>query len=233
MTDDYTRAVPAAGEAPSEPIRTSALHAPALDDASTSGAGAGTESGGAAEKAKNVAGSAGDAASSLLGEARSGASDVKQEAQRQVRDLWDQTRSELADQTSGQQQRLATGLRSFGDQLGEMASAPAEPGVASDLARDLGRRAGEVGDWLEGHGPQDVLEEVRSFARRRPGTFLLVAAGAGLLVGRLTRALKDSPSQTDAPSQAGPTPADREYPSPPVSSYESTPTAATYGGGGL
>ncbi|RHA44104.1 hypothetical protein D1825_03040, partial [Cellulomonas rhizosphaerae] len=76
----------------------------------------------------------------------------------------------------------------------------------------------------------EALAEVRSFARRRPGTFLLVAAGAGLLVGRLTRALKDTPSRTFDP---GPTPADREYPDPPVSSYESTPASAAFSAGAL
>ncbi|RHA44441.1 hypothetical protein D1825_01260, partial [Cellulomonas rhizosphaerae] len=82
----------------------------------------------------------------------------------------------------------------------------------------------------------EALAEVRSFARRRPGTFLLVAAGAGLIVGRLTRALKDAPS--DSSSSSGtvdprPTPADRDYPTPAVSSYESTPTSADVSGGGL
>ncbi|ROS30795.1 hypothetical protein [Cellulomonas sp. PhB150] len=149
----------------------------------------------ASDKLKGAASTASDAGASVLGEARSGAADVTQEAQRQARDLWDQTRSELADQTGDQQRRLASGVRSFASQLDEMASGPEQQGVATDLARQLGGRADTLGRWLEDHGPDEVLEEVRSFARRRPGTFLLVAAGAGLLVGRLTRALKDAPSE--------------------------------------
>lgn len=252
MTEDYTPGVVPAGDPTVAPTRTSVLQPPAAPDldsqgSDTSGGGSG---GGAKDKVKNVAGSAGDAAGSVMDEARSGARDVKQEAQRQVRDLWGQARGELSDQTSAQQQRLAGGLRSFGDQLDQMASAPEEPGVASDLARDLSRRAADAGQWLESHGPEDLLEEVRSFARRRPGAFLLAAAGAGLLVGRLTRALKDSTSDGSASQSTGsgadgvPVAASDSFESAtPLSSYEgtsytgrsyeSTPTTGVPTGGGL
>jgi hypothetical protein len=44
---------------------------------------------------------------------------------------------------------------------------------------------------------------MQSFARRRPAVFLALAAGAGLVAGRLTRGLKDasgdSPASTPAP----------------------------------
>ena len=40
-----------------------------------------------------------------------------------------------------------------------------------------------------GSDPGSLLNEVKSFARQRPGTFLLLAAGAGVLAGRLTRSL--------------------------------------------
>jgi hypothetical protein len=43
-----------------------------------------------------------------------------------------------------------------------------------------------------------VLEEVRSFARRRPGTFLLAAAAAGLVAGRLTRGAVDDKRDTSS-----------------------------------
>ena len=45
---------------------------------------------------------------------------------------------------------------------------------------------------------------MQSFARRRPAVFLVLAAGAGLVAGRLTRGLKDSaagnPTATAAPA---------------------------------
>jgi len=77
---------------------------------------------------------------------------------------------------------------------------------------------------------------VKSFARQRPGTFLLAAAGAGILAGRLSRSLSagapETSSGTAAP-QAG-APAARvpdagvAVPPPPVS-YPETTTAGMAG----
>jgi hypothetical protein len=61
--------------------------------------------------------------------------------------------------------------------------------VASDLIRQAAERSASVASWLEGRDPGSLLNEVKSFARQRPGTFLLLAAGAGVLAGRLTRSL--------------------------------------------
>jgi hypothetical protein len=48
------------------------------------------------------------------------------------------------------------------------------------------------------------VTEMQSFARRRPAVFLLLAAGAGLVAGRLTRGLKgaatDDSTATARPS---------------------------------
>jgi len=218
MSDDYTRAVPPTGTPTTtiDPLYPTETPSPDLHDDGDDRATPGVT-----EKVKGLAGSAGDAGSSVLDEAKSGASDVKQEAQQQVSDLWGQARGELSDQTGQQQQRLAGGLKSFGSQLDQMASAPDESSVATHLARDLSQRATYLGGWLESRSPQEVVDELRSFARRRPGTFLLAAAGAGLLVGRLTRALKDGPAdQSDAPRTTGAV----DGTTRPTSSYESTPT---------
>ncbi|MEK8109106.1 phage holin family protein [Micromonospora sp. M12] len=52
-----------------------------------------------------------------------------------------------------------------------------------------GRRRQQAAGWLDEREPGEVLDEVRTYARRNPGTFLAGAAVAGLLVGRLTRGL--------------------------------------------
>ena len=41
---------------------------------------------------------------------------------------------------------------------------------------------------LEMSGPQGLVDDVSSFARRRPGAFLLAAGVAGFAVGRIARA---------------------------------------------
>jgi hypothetical protein len=70
-----------------------------------------------------------------------------------------------------------------------MARASDQPGVASDLVRQAAERSSSIASWLDGRDPGSLLDEVKSFARQRPGTFLLLAAGAGVLAGRLSRSL--------------------------------------------
>ncbi|TRW45955.1 hypothetical protein [Georgenia yuyongxinii] len=141
----------------------------------------------AKEKAQETVGVAKDKAMETVGEARS-----------QARALFDQSRSELADQASSQQQRLAGGIRSFSSELSSMASGEVqEQGLANDIARQVSSYLGRVGDWLEDREPGDVLDEVSRFARRRPGAFLAIAAGLGLVAGRVARSLKDESSSSD------------------------------------
>ena len=51
--------------------------------------------------------------------------------------------------------------------------------------------------------PGQVVDEMQSFARRKPALFLALAAGAGLVAGRLTRGLKDA-SSDDSEATAPP-----------------------------
>jgi hypothetical protein len=46
-----------------------------------------------------------------------------------------------------------------------------------------------MADWLEQREPGDLLDEVRRFARRRPGAFVLGALVAGVVAGRMTRGI--------------------------------------------
>lgn len=143
----------------------------------------------AKDKAADVAGTAGDAAQHVAGVAKEQVSQVTAEAGRQVKELFGQAQSELSDQAQVQQEKIAGGLHSVGDQLKTMAANSDQPGVATDLAHQASDKAHEFAGWLEGRNPGDVLNEIRSFARQRPGVFLAVALGAGLVAGRLARGL--------------------------------------------
>jgi hypothetical protein len=112
---------------------------------------------------------------------------VAQEARRTTRDLFGQAQTELKDQAGAQQKRAADGLRSIGDQLRSMAEKNDRPGMAGDLIGEFSGRVQHAADWLDHREPGQVVAEVRDFARRHPGAFLLGAAVAGVLVGRLTR----------------------------------------------
>lgn len=114
----------------------------------------------------------------------------------QTRSLLGQTRSELTDQAGTQQQRVAEGIRALGEELESMAEGSQEQGVAVDLARQASERSQAVASWLEDREPGDLLEEVKGYARRHPGTFIALAAGVGLVAGRLTRGLTGDDSSS-------------------------------------
>jgi hypothetical protein len=126
--------------------------------------------------------------------AREQASGVVAEAGRQGRGLLQHAQQELEVQAAHGQQRLANQLLSLSDELRSMADAAGRGGMATDLTQQAASRVRGAGQWLEEHRPGQVAEEMQSFARRRPAVFLALAAGAGLLAGRLTRGLKNAAS---------------------------------------
>lgn len=132
----------------------------------------------AADSAQNVAQTAKDEAANVAGEVKSNA-----------KDLLAQARTDLTAQAGTQQQKAAQGLHSISSELHSMADASDQPGVATDLIRQAAERSQSVATWLDNRDPGSLLNEVKSFARQRPGTFLLAAAGAGILAGRLSRSL--------------------------------------------
>jgi hypothetical protein len=136
-------------------------------------------------KAGEVAGTAQERAADVAGTAKDQALEVAQEAQRQARDLLSEFRGQIQQQTQQQRDRLVEMLREFEDELQNMAQAGGRNGTATEVVRQVADRLSGVRSYLEnGSNP---LDDVRSFARRRPGTFLLLAATAGVLAGRATR----------------------------------------------
>jgi hypothetical protein len=145
-------------------------------------------------------------AKNVLGTAKEEASAVVGEAKMQAKELYAQTQQELHSQARTQQQRLAMGLRSVGDELGAMAANSDSGGVATDLVQQVSGRLSAAATWLGDRDPGSVLTEVKRFARRQPGTFILAAAVTGIVVGRLTRALAANASdeKSDATTPALP-----------------------------
>jgi uncharacterized protein YjbJ (UPF0337 family) len=155
-------------------------------------------------EAQNVAQTAAAAGSRVAGTAKEQAANVTGEARRQAKDMLQQTKSQLTTQVGGGQQKLAGSIRTLGTELGAMAGAADQPGVASDLVHQASGVVDSVASWFEDKEPADVLAEVTAFARRKPGTFLLVAGTAGLVLGRLARGLRDDAAEDkDADAQPG------------------------------
>jgi hypothetical protein len=132
--------------------------------------------------------------------AKEEASKVAAETKRQVRDLSGRTREQVASQAQQQKERAVGGLRALSEELNTISGSSPESGVAGDLAHEAARRTDEFAGWLESREPGELIDEVRTFARQRPGLFLALAAGAGVLAGRLTRGVAQPEAAQDAPS---------------------------------
>jgi ElaB/YqjD/DUF883 family membrane-anchored ribosome-binding protein len=139
----------------------------------------------ASELGEQTASSAGEVVDTAKGEAAA----VAEEATSQAKNLLSQAGTELREQAANQQKRVASGLRSLSDELDNMANASENGGTAANLVHEAASRAGTAANWLDERDPGSLLEEVRDFARRKPGMFIAIAAGAGVLAGRLTRSL--------------------------------------------
>lgn len=155
----------------------------------------------AAHEAAGVASTAKDEAVGVVETAKSEVGAVAHEAKDQVRDLYHQTTAELKEQAAVQQRRVADGLRSVGGELGTMAQG-ADGGVGADLVRQASSRIEGVAAWIGDRDPGSLLTEVKSYARRKPGTFIAVAALAGIVAGRLTRALSEGAPSSGSSGEA-------------------------------
>ncbi|RJU02295.1 hypothetical protein D6T65_06805 [Arthrobacter frigidicola] len=148
-------------------------------------------------QAKEVGKEGAGAAQHVAQTAASEAKNVAAEAGSQAKNLVSGLGSDLKNQAGAQQQKATEGLRSISDELRSMAD-KSDNKMVSNLVQQASQRTNSVAGWLENREPADLLEDVKGFARRRPGAFLAIAAGAGLVVGRLTRGLAGA--QADAKS---------------------------------
>lgn len=149
---------------------------------------------------------------------------VVEESRKQAADLMREATSQLQEQAGAQKGKAVEGLRSLGDQLQSMASG-ADAGPAADLAHQASTKVSSIADWLEQNDPGSLVNEMRSLAQRKPGTFLLGALAAGVVAGRVTRGVQGATSSSGSSGQ----PAARSTPSTPASSgaYASSPPMGT------
>jgi hypothetical protein len=156
----------------------------------------------AKDQAGQVADTAKEVGAHVVGTVQEQAGQVTAQAGRQAKQLLAQAQSEVNEQAAATQQRVAQGLHALADELTGMAKNSDQDGPATDVARQAADRAHQAAAWLADRDPGTLLDEVRSFARRKPGTYLAVALGAGVLAGRLTRGLTAS-DDTPAPNSTG------------------------------
>jgi hypothetical protein len=114
-------------------------------------------------------------------------------------------------------------LRQFSNELQQMADSGGTSGLANDVVRQVSSRARDLYQGMENREPGELLDEVRRFARRKPGVFLFGAAAAGVLAGRLTRGVKSSTGSDGAEVGRYGTASLPATTTPPVSPPATTP----------
>ncbi len=162
-----------------------------------------TQSGGvkdaAQDQAQNVASTARSEASDVAQTAKEQVQNVTADVREQTRQLADEARGQLTEHASSQRDKAVESLRSLADDLSSMAEKAEGSGLGVQLAKEGGEVTHKAADFLEQRDPTQLLDEVRDLARRRPGAFLVGAAIAGVVVGRLARGAR-SAQQSDAGS---------------------------------
>jgi len=167
----------------------------------------------AAEEAAEVASAATDAAGQVVQETgeqlrqvgdavREQVSEITDEVATQGRRVVDDAKATLHQQAQTETERIADALRKVGDQLTGMLSGQApEDGPVREYVEQASAKVNEFAGRLQQRGFDGVVSDAERFARRRPGVFLLGAAAAGALVGRMLRGVK-ADKQDDGTSQS-------------------------------
>jgi hypothetical protein len=142
----------------------------------------------ARDEGRALAGSAAEEARTVGQTVQQQAARVTDEVATQARDLVSSATSTLERQAEDEAHKLAGVLRSAGDQARALAEGRTED--AGDIDKYVRAIAGTLSDIavrVDELGARGSVEELREFARRRPGLFLAGAATVGFLGSRFVR----------------------------------------------
>jgi hypothetical protein len=127
---------------------------------------------------------------------------VARTAKDQFGRLASQTRQELKAQSEQRGEQLAARLQTWAGQMKALVEGRVEDaGELRGLIGDAQQRLESYASSLRERGPDGVIQDLRGFARRRPGMFLLAAGATGFAIGRMVKAGGMSSSQNEAPSE--------------------------------
>lgn len=188
----------------------------------------------AKDEAGQVASAASSAASDVAGTAKEQAGAVAGQAVTEFKDLLDQTMSQVNEQAGGASKQLGASLGDLTGQIRAMGEGSADgSGPAAELARTIADKGEAFAQMLSSKEPGELVADLRGYAARNPGTFLLGALAAGVVAGRFVRGVKadsdSSPSTASAPSTTATSGTAGTATTPPVSHEAFRPA----GGSGL
>jgi uncharacterized protein YjbJ (UPF0337 family) len=156
----------------------------------------------AKDEAAATASTAASAAADVAGTAAQQAGQVAGEAVDQVRQLADQARAQASEQAGNATQKLSDSVRSLATEVRDLSQGNGDgSGTVAGLAQQLADKGEQLAEYLAQQGPGGLVQELRSFAARRPGTFLLGALAAGVATGRVVKGATAAGS--GGPSGAG------------------------------
>jgi vacuolar-type H+-ATPase subunit H len=115
------------------------------------------------------------------------AAEVKRETADQARHVVRDVRERVAAEAEQQARRVSQQLGRIADELGEMARGAPSDSMSAGAIRSAADTSRQAARFLDERGAQGLLDSARDYARRKPGTFLLGAAVAGFLVGRVAK----------------------------------------------
>jgi len=101
--------------------------------------------------------------------------------------------------------KITESLRTFTDDLREMQSASPQSGLAKSVVEQAADRAEQLLSYVETREPEELLADVRGYARSHPAMFLLGAAVAGGALGRVTRSAGAGAASVAAQTSTGET----------------------------
>lgn len=154
----------------------------------------------AIDEAGNVASTAAGAAADVAGTAKQEAGNVLGETVEQAKNLTTQVKEQASQQISTGSEKLTGGLRGLSEQLANGDTS----GVVGQVLSEAGTRVQSLADHLERVGPQGLVTELRDYARRSPGTFLVGMAFAGFATGRVVKGLSAGKQQQALPPTTSP-----------------------------
>jgi hypothetical protein len=158
------------------------------------------------DRAQEAAQTTREQASNVADTAKQQASDVAQQAKQQAQNVAQQVQADLKGRANAEAGKLAQTLHDTSKRLHAMADAGDDNSVATSLVREGAHRSERLASTLEHGGVDGAVAEVRSFARRNPGSFLLGAAAAGFFAGRLARHLSSNDGSGGEPFRTSSTP---------------------------
>jgi hypothetical protein len=112
---------------------------------------------------------------------------VAKDAKAHTQEVLSQSRDQLRQQADDQFRNFAGTLSDIGRQLNNMVQGRPESGLVVDVTNDIAASVARFGERVDRGGVDGTLQDVKRFARKRPGAFLLASLGGGVMVGRLLR----------------------------------------------